>query len=117
MLLISVAVIGVVFAGYQFVRPFQSGVNELGRDVRDVLMGQSIGGVGHSGPTGGGAANGGTATAPSTTNTTTVPTGSGVPNDSHMGPTTHTPPQQDIDAMFGNPVNQNVRQPSGSTSG
>lgn len=53
MLLLSVLVLAVGSASYSLVRPFKDGVNELGRDVRDVLMGQSIGGVGRGGSSGG----------------------------------------------------------------
>lgn len=81
-MLISVVVIGVVYAGYTFIRPFESGVNELGRDVRDVLSGQSIGGVGRGSSTGSpsSGAPGGTGTGTGTGTATGSPGASGSQN-------------------------------------
>lgn len=49
MLVISVIVIAVVGAAYAFVPQFEEGVNELGRDVSQVLATGDIGGIGHGG--------------------------------------------------------------------
>lgn len=46
MLVISVVTIAVVGAAYAFVEPFSQGVNDLGNDVKEILGGESIGGVG-----------------------------------------------------------------------
>lgn len=74
-MLLSVVVIGVVFAGYTFVQPFKAGVGELGRDVKEVLTGQSIGGVGRGGTTGGTPTTGGPTTGPGTMNDRRISTG------------------------------------------
>lgn len=49
MLVISVITIAVVGAAYAFVDPFSQGVNDLGNDVKEILGGESIGGVGRDG--------------------------------------------------------------------
>lgn len=51
MLVVSVIVIAVVGAAYVFVPRFEEGVNELGRDVRQVLAIGDVGGIGHDGGT------------------------------------------------------------------
>ena len=64
----------ILFAGYSFVQPFQSGVNDLGRDVKEILSTGSIGGVGRGGSVG----NGGTAGGPlAPTGTSGTPTAGG----------------------------------------
>lgn len=49
MLVVSVIVIAVVGAAYVFVPSFEEGVDELGRDVRQVLATGDVGGIGHDG--------------------------------------------------------------------
>ncbi|MEC7240688.1 MAG: hypothetical protein VXW32_05585 [Myxococcota bacterium] len=46
MLLISVVVIAIVAAAYVFLEPFQSGVSELGEDVKGGLNSGQIAGAG-----------------------------------------------------------------------
>ena len=65
MLLLSVITLGVVYAAYSFVAPAQLGIEKLGRDVAEILSGQSIGGVGRGG-------SGTSGTAPSTGPATTT---------------------------------------------
>lgn len=49
MLVVSVIVIAVVGAAYVFVPRFEEGVNELGRDVSQLLATGDVGGIGHGG--------------------------------------------------------------------
>lgn len=58
MMVISVIVIAVVGAAYVFVAPFREGVEDLGRDVSQILAVGDIGGVGRGG-TNSGLSNGG----------------------------------------------------------
>lgn len=119
-LLLSVVVLGVVYAAYSFVRPFENGVNELGRDVRDILMGQAMGGVGRPGS----AANGtipGTAPAPNTAGPGPS-TGTGTGNTRDIAnsdleapiPKEQVKEMQEIKRMTGAPIETNTRLPGSS---
>jgi len=118
MLLISVLVIAVVGAAYTFVDPFKAGVNDLGRDVQEILGGQSIGGVGRGGSTGNGGSPAPGEGDGTTTNGTTpanqpagpglgAPNGSGAPSlngrDFSANDTFAYDPkaQERLDQMFG----------------
>jgi hypothetical protein len=86
MLLISVTVVGVVYAAYSFSRPFQEGVIDLGGDVKSILSTGSIGGVGR----GGAPANGGNSGAPPAPSTSTGQPTTGAPTGPLGGPRTGT---------------------------
>jgi hypothetical protein len=116
MMLISVVVIGVTYAAYTFIQPFENGVEDLGNDVKEILSTGSIGGVGRSNGSNANAATGG-----STTGGTTSGPGTGTMNNQNIVNSTLNSPvtkeQQEmirnVRTMHGEPITFNTRTNGG----